>query len=57
MDEQKSRGGGVFFTLYRLLFVLLSVGTGLFLTVWGGKLLSLGGSAWYLPAWRIWLSQ
>ncbi len=50
MDEQKSRGGGVFFTLYRLLFVLLSVGTGLFLTIWGGKLLSLGGSAWYLIA-------
>lgn len=50
MDEQKNRGGGVFFTLYRLLFVLLSVGTGLFLTIWGGKLLSLGGSAWYLIA-------
>ncbi|KJF75687.1 hypothetical protein UA44_25040, partial [Klebsiella aerogenes] len=30
--------------------MLLSFGIGIFLTIWGGKLLSLGGSAWYLLA-------
>ncbi|EPK4788270.1 membrane-bound PQQ-dependent dehydrogenase, glucose/quinate/shikimate family [Klebsiella aerogenes] len=50
MDEQKGHGRRIFFTIYRLLFVLLSFGIGVFLTIWGGKLLSLGGSAWYLLA-------
>ena len=50
MDERQGSGRGVFFTVYRLLFVLLSFGIGLFFTLWGGKLLSLGGSAWYLLA-------
>ena len=50
MDEQKGHGRRIFFTIYRLLFVLLSFGIGIFLTIWGGKLLSLGGSAWYLLA-------
>ncbi|VDR26856.1 Uncharacterised protein [Raoultella terrigena] len=50
MDEQRGSGRGMFFTAWRLLFVLLSFCIGLFLTIWGGKLLSLGGSAWYLLA-------
>ena len=50
MDEQQGSGRGLFFTVYRVLFALLSFGTGLFFTIWGGKLLSLGGSAWYLLA-------
>lgn len=50
MDERQGSGRGIFFTAYRLLFVLLSFGIGLFFTIWGGKLLSLGGSAWYLLA-------
>lgn len=50
MDERQGSGRGVFFTVYRLLFILLSFGIGLFFTLWGGKLLSLGGSAWYLLA-------
>ena len=50
MDEQQGGGRGLFFTVYRVLFALLSFGTGLFFTIWGGKLLSLGGSAWYLLA-------
>lgn len=50
MDEQRGSGGGMFCTAWRLLFVLLSFCIGLFLTIWGGKLLSLGGSAWYLLA-------
>ena len=50
MDERQGSGRGIFFTAYRLLFVLLSFGIGFFFTIWGGKLLSLGGSAWYLLA-------
>jgi quinate dehydrogenase (quinone) len=50
MDEQRGSGRRIFFTVYRVIFVLLSFCTGLFFTFWGGKLLTLGGSAWYLLA-------
>lgn len=50
MDEQRGSGRGIFFTVYRVIFVLLSFCIGLFFTFWGGKLLTLGGSAWYLLA-------
>jgi quinate dehydrogenase (quinone) len=57
MDEQQGSGRRIFFTVYRVIFVLLSFCTGLFFTFWGGKLLTLGGSAWYLlPEWPICLS-
>ncbi|WP_442801069.1 membrane-bound PQQ-dependent dehydrogenase, glucose/quinate/shikimate family [Serratia rubidaea] len=45
---QQSAGKRWFFTAYRLLFVILSFCIGLFFVIWGGKLVSLGGSAYYL---------
>jgi quinate dehydrogenase (quinone) len=47
-DQQQGCGSGAFFTAYRLIFVVLSVCVGLFFVIWGGRLLSLGGSAYYL---------
>ena len=49
MDERQGSGRGIFFTAYRLLFVLLSFGIGLFFTIWGQTPLA-GGSARYLLA-------
>jgi quinate dehydrogenase (quinone) len=37
MDEQQGSGRGLFFTVYRVLFALLSFGTGLFFTIWGAN--------------------
>lgn len=45
---QQSAGKRWFFNAYRLLFVILSFCIGLFFVIWGGKLVSLGGSAYYL---------